>query len=180
MDFDLNSFASKLGAAESGNDYENKNNPRAYGRYQFTSGRLDDLKNKYSLPEWYNVDYFDAHPSSQDLYFSYHIQDITDYIYNNSLNDFEGMAIIAHNGHLAKINIYGLIAGAHLGGNTGLKNYLVNKYDANDGNKYVSDYVADFSNMFPENVPVSTNKNLWPLLFGGLIITGFIIRNEAK
>ena len=66
MDFDLNSFAAKLGARESDNNYENKKNPIAYGRYQFTVDRLNDLKNKFTLHELYGRDYFYSHHSLQD------------------------------------------------------------------------------------------------------------------
>ena len=184
MDFDLNSFAAKLGARESDNNYENKKNPIAYGRYQFTVDRLNDLKNKFTLPEWYGRDYFDSHHSLQDLYFSYHIQDILNYIQENSLNDFIGLDIISHSNNLGKINIYGLVAGAHLGGNYGLKRYLAeDHHDANDGRYYISDYVVDFSNEFQtEPVPdgSKTFAGLSYLLFGGLIITGIILYNETK
>lgn len=181
MDFDLNKFAYVLGDQESGNNYENKDNPIAYGRYQFTVPRLNTLMDNYSLPAWYNEDYFDSHHALQDLYFSYHVQDILNFVDTENLTRFIGIEKTSKGTkHTGKINIYGLVAGAHLGGNGGLNNYLLGRHDAFDGNKYVSDYVVDFSNIMssnttPEPVPAALNTLLPVLLFGGLIITGIIL-----
>ena len=182
----LNQFTDYLAARESGNSYNPQPpNPIAFGKYQFTAGRLNTLRDSYGLPNWINGNYFTDHPDLQEKYYQKHIQDLLKYIESYGYdNKYSGQFRTAHNGHSGKINIYGMLAGAHLGGKGGLADYLVRGIDHNDGRTYISDYVIDFSNKIKDNLNFASLNSLFDgkyLLFAGIIlafITGIYIETN--
>ena len=183
----LNAFSNYLAFRESRNSYNPQPpNPVAFGKYQFTAGTLDYLRNKYGLPNWINAGYFIDNPDLQEQYYSKHLQDLLSYIESKDyIQKYSGKNIISHNGTSAKINVYGMLAGAHLGGKGGLTNYLERGIDAQDGTSenpgtYVSDYIAEFSNKIQDlNFAGMFGNNY--LLFAGIIlafITGIYIETN--
>lgn len=142
-----NEFKNNLGQMESGNNYQEVNeNSGALGKYQFMPVRLNDLMQNYDLPIWYN--YFLGDPGLQELYFNQHVEDILNYVYSHDLDSFIGKQVVGTKkfpGMTSRITTEGLIAGAHLGGKFGLKNFLLNGINPDDGRTSISDYVAYFS-----------------------------------
>jgi len=142
--FGYDAFARQLGYSESSNRYD-VSFP-ALGRYQFTRDTIDTIQRQLNM----SVDTatFLTTPSIQDLFYRTYVKNILDNIYNSSLKTEIGKTITGKgNGITAIINIYGLVAGAWLGGIGGLNNLFYHNYDANDGHTYVSDYIAKFSRL---------------------------------
>ena len=145
--FDLNSYSEAIQSSESqgGGGYA-ANNGIAFGAYQFTRSTLDYLQQKYNLPSLNTFDNTTA--ALQDEYFQYFVNDILNFIQTNNLNQYIGSTVTGANAYpyQVQINIYGLVAGAHLGGETGLMNFLLYGIDSSDSNgTHISDYVAKFS-----------------------------------
>lgn len=151
MLIDLTTFKELLGYAESGGNYQAiypGSNP-AYGKYQFTRARLVDVSNRMGRVPPTESEFLN-NPALQELYFETHVQMILEYIDRNSLRQYEGMLVKGKNKypHIAIINLYGLVAGAHLGGEGGLRRFLQTgyQYDPADANgTHISDYIAKFS-----------------------------------
>lgn len=143
--FDLASYTKAIQDSESGGDYS-ANNGIAFGAYQFTQPTLDYLQQKYSLPILNQFD--NSTQSLQDKYFSYFVSDILNYIQTNGLETYIGQPVLGANKYpySVPINIYGLVAGAHLGGESGLNNFLLYGNDPSDSyGTHISDYIAKFS-----------------------------------
>ncbi len=145
FNFDINAYEQAIKDSESGGSYS-ANNGIAYGAYQFTQSTLNYLQQKYNLPA---LTIFDNSTANlQDQYFNAFVTDILDFINNNNLESYIGLPVIGANKYpyQVSINIYGLVAGAHIGGETGLLNYLQYNQDHSDSNgTFISDYIAKFS-----------------------------------
>lgn len=144
-------FKNLLGKSESSGDY-NIDLGQYWGKYQFGNSRRIDIARALGIKNPTRSEFI---PELQEKFFKKHVE-----LYENELSQkFSskiGIPITGkRNGTTAPINIFGLIAGAHLGGATNLKKLLMNNIDTNDdyynksgilikGN-YISDYVAYFS-----------------------------------
>tara|TARA_R100001163_G_C4984782_1_gene139586 strand:- start:73 stop:657 length:585 start_codon:yes stop_codon:yes gene_type:complete len=133
-------FKEDLAMSESSNKYDVVNDKGYMGKYQFGDARLEDFKNankdyKFTKKEFLND------PSLQEDVFSWHVEDINNYIDSRGLDKYIGTEI---NG--VTITRDGLIAGAHLGGKTGLKNFLSTGKDKEDSyGTSISEYITKFS-----------------------------------
>jgi len=145
FNFDINAYEQAIKDSESGGNYS-ANNGIAYGAYQFTQSTLNYLQQKYNLPA---LTVFDSSTASlQDKYFQSFVSDILDFINKNNLQQYIGFPVIGANKYpyQVPINIYGLVAGAHIGGEGGLENYLLYNQDHSDSDgTFISDYIAKFS-----------------------------------
>ena len=145
FNFDINAYEQAIKDSESGGSYS-ANNGIAFGAYQFTNSTLNYLQQKYNLPV---LTIFDNSTAAlQDKYFEAFVSDILDFINKSNLELYVGLPVIGANKYpyQVPINIYGLVAGAHIGGETGLQNYLLYGSDHSDSNgTYISDYIAKFS-----------------------------------
>ena len=136
-----NNFKEDLAMSESSNRSDVINNEGFMGKYQFGDDRLTDYRNETGLE--FNRDEFLNNESLQDQVFDWHVSDISKYIDNKDLNKYIGKTI---NG--IEITKQGLIAGAHLGGRYGMRQFLESngKKDPADKNKTkISDYIKKFS-----------------------------------
>jgi len=157
---DFEKFASAIRKRESSNNYEIVNQYGYMGAYQFGMARLCDLgytKRKEgttgysnSVFQWrtgYSKEYFLSNPDFQDRVFKQHCKDLIARI-EKSFSEHLGKRV---NG--IKITLSGLVAGSHLGGIGGIKNFLINHYDIHDQfGTGVSDYVKKFSGYNLENI----------------------------
>jgi len=150
FNFDINAYEQAIKDSESGGDYS-ANNGIAKGAYQFTQSTLNYLQQKYNLPA---LTVFDNSTASlQDEYFQSFVSDILDFINTNNLQQYIGFPVIGANKYpyQVPINIYGLVAGAHIGGETGLRSFLLYGIDHDDSpnhngtGTFISDYIAKFS-----------------------------------
>jgi len=147
--FNFDSYRQLLGKVESNNDYEAVNKSSgALGRYQFIPETLDYLRQKFSLDDWINANEFLHNHNLQDKYLQAFIKDNRDSIISKGLNVYLGETIkgrLLYPELTAKLNWYGLHAGSHLGGVTGLQRFLVSNIDADDRHAAISDYCVYFS-----------------------------------
>lgn len=180
--FEIQDFKRALGISEgSGNYtavYPKTGQPKtAFGLYQFTRPRLKEVAAALGeVPP--DPAAFLADPAMQEKYFAKHLNMILAAIEDNNLTRFIGLEISGANKwpRKNKINIFGLIAGAHLGGDTGLNTFLTTGYDAKDANgTYISDYISKFSEL-TEKKKVINNFDIIAGL-GALVLT-FIIMKE--
>lgn len=146
--FDLETFRFELGRSESSNNYKIVNGVGALGRYQFMPSTISDIAInilKIPIP---NEGQFLNNPQLQDRFFDANVNRIKSFMQEN-LSGFLGKKITGKkNGIVTTINIYGLIAGAWLGGMGGVQNLLRSGLDKSDGQTYISDYIAKFSLRF--------------------------------
>jgi len=150
-----------LGQMESGNDYSIINSIGAIGKYQFTTDTLNSLKQNYNLPAWISPSYFASRPDLQEKYINALIDDTLNFITRNNLTQYTGQQVtgsMRFKTITAKLNIYGMLAGAHLAGATNLKKFLTTGYNPNDGLTSLSDYAALFSSS------LSNFSNISPLI----------------
>lgn len=160
---DVYNYLAWLGKKESSNDYAAKNSIGALGKYQFMPATLNTLQTKYNLTKWISATNFLSNPALQELYALYHVKNSLTQIENAGLSQYIGKTITGGKrlrDVTAKINIYGLLAGIHLGGLGGLTDLLLKGKDRNDGDYAVSDYVAYFS----KNLDVKTDLNYLKLV----------------
>jgi hypothetical protein len=148
LDFNLDVFTTQLVGSESSDNYNPAYNGVAYGRYQFTIPTIKRIADELHI-KVPTVSEFLDNQNLQDIFFKEYVNDILYFISKKNLNDFIGQKITGKNTYkdiTTNINIYGLIAGAWLGGEMGLYNFLVNNKDVADKfNTYISDYVTKFS-----------------------------------
>jgi hypothetical protein len=143
---DKEKYKSLLALMESDNNYFISS--PALGKYQFTTGNLNSLKNLYSLPDWKNAATFVNSPQLQEIYFNALYIDSLNFIKQNNLEKYTGLVKTGSKRFktiTAPINIYGLLAAIHLSGGNNVKNYFVTGYDPNDGFTSLSDYLVYFS-----------------------------------
>lgn len=160
--FDEKKYIELLGLMESGNDYSIENSSGYLGRYQFGTSTLNSLQNTYNLPAWKNKTYFLSNPNLQDTYIKALIKDTLTYISKNNLAIYNGRVVtgsMRFKTIQAPLNIYGMLAAAHLAGAPALKKFLIDGTNPNDGFTSLSDYAALFSSK------LTGLSNLAPLIF---------------
>ena len=138
----LNSFQEKLKISESSGDYAVVNDEGYMGAYQFGNSRLKDFKK--ATNKKFNKKEFLSNPELQDEAFEWHVQDYRDRIKKKGLDKYVGTEI---NG--VPVTMDGLVAVAHLGGFTGMTNFLRfkgrGKSDEADSNgTTMTDYLRKF------------------------------------
>lgn len=169
MIFDFQTYKNLLGQSESSSDYATNTGNGAYGRYQFLESTINWIANILGqIPP--TIESFLSSPSLQDQYLNEYVNQSLKYIAQNGLENFIGRNIIGRGNKInTTINIYGLVAGAHLGGNGNLKRFLVDNIDASDhsniktGGTFISDYIAKFSDLFDEkkkSIPDAGNSSV--------------------
>ena len=150
-------FKEDLAISESSGNYDAVNEQGYMGKYQFGDARLKDFltanegydkdldKDKKIISTFKN-NFMDT-PSLQEDVMTWHVDDINSYIDSRDLNKYIGKEIGG-----VTITREGLIAGAHLGGRTGLKQFLDTgmKIHGDEDEKdtqgtYISDYIMKFS-----------------------------------
>ena len=144
---ELNIFKYSIGYTESGGKYNNDLG-EYWGKYQFGDARRRDIEAMLGLPHLTREQFT---PDMQEKFFSVHVQDIENKIFQNGLNKyFDKIITGASNKITAAVNKYGMIAGAHLGGFAGMKKYFTSggAYDPADSlGTHISDYVAKHSKL---------------------------------
>jgi hypothetical protein len=144
---EVNIFKKSLGISESGGKYDNDLH-EYWGKYQFGEARRKDIEQMLGLPHLTRAEFT---PEMQERFFTVHVQDIENKIYNAGLDKYFNTPIQGKsNSRVAQINKYGLIAGAHLGGFEGLKKHFSSNgvYDPADSfGTHISDYIAKFSSI---------------------------------
>jgi len=134
-------FKEEMAMSESSNKPNVVNTDGFMGKYQFGDDRLTDFQNDTGI-EFDRTDFLNDE-SLQDQVFDWHVNDISSYIDSNDLNSFIGKTI---NG--IKITKQGLIAGAHLGGKYGMRQFLETDGEYNPSDKNgtkISDYITKFN-----------------------------------
>lgn len=138
-------FRKKMRGSESSGDYSIRNDidggRRVLGGYQFLPARLDQYK--AATGEDFTEDQFLSDAGLQERVMDWHEQDLLDFVMKDGLDAYIGQNIAG-----AEITPSGLVAGAHLGGRTGLKRFLLTNGEYNKPDKYgtrISDYVAKFA-----------------------------------
>lgn len=151
VNFDYLSFADKLGYSESRNNYTIVNRIGALGRYQFMTTTISRVAIMAGLPVKLGQDFLNDH-TYQDMIYRSYVNIIIDYINLNNLDIYINDFVTGQKNNLTEqIDIYGMVAGAWLGGEGGLYNILVNQIDKNDNPQnpdqgtWISDYIAKFS-----------------------------------
>lgn len=145
---ELKIFKELLGLSESSGRYDivkYYNGQEYLGKYQFGKARMIDICKALNikLPDR-NV-FLNDH-ELQEKFFNTHVALIEQELKSTGLINFIGKELTGKTNKITtKINIYGLIAGRHLGGLVGLKNYLIKGVDVKDDRTYISDYVTYFS-----------------------------------
>ena len=144
--FNYQLFSKYLANRESSNNYQAQN-LIANGKYQFTVPTINQIASELNIvaPD---VNTFLNSPSLQEAFFVKYVSDILKQIIDLNLLQYLGQQM---NGQV--IDIYGLVAGAWLGGVGGLKNELVNNSETPDYlGTNISDYIALFSSYKISNV----------------------------
>ena len=156
MNFDLKTYKQLLGYRESSDSYLTNIGNGAYGKYQFLLPTIKSVARLLNIQEP-TVDEFLHNPKMQDRFLEALVYDSLNYLKNNNLEQFIGQVRTGSGNKITTpINIYGLIAGIHLGGAGNMREYLRNNLDKSDhtntqtGGTYISDYVTSFSEAFNE------------------------------
>jgi hypothetical protein len=146
-------------------NYQIQNPIGALGKYQFMPTTLNYLRDKYNLKDWDNSEKFLKDWALQETYFVKSVIDILSFIDSNNLKQYLNKTIsgsMRFKTITTKINIYGMLAGAHLAGTNNLKDYLESGHDPNDGFTSLSDYIAYFSLNLSD---LKFNNNLYVFAF---------------
>lgn len=133
-------FQIALKESESSGNYDVVNTEGFMGAYQFGNARLKDYKK--ATGEKFDNKTFIKDKKLQDKVFKWHTNDIKNYITKNKLDSYIGKEI---NGVLVTLN--GLIAVAHLGGNTGMRKFLQSNGEYNPSDS-VGTSLTDYLNKF--------------------------------
>ncbi|MEM3373356.1 MAG: hypothetical protein QXF76_04035 [Candidatus Anstonellales archaeon] len=153
---ELIEFRESLGYSESGNNYY-KDTGEYWGKYQFGEERRKDIEAILGLHHLTRQEFT---PDMQERFFSVHVNDIEKKLYNDKLDLYFGKEVTGKTNKItAKINKYGIIAGAHIGGYEGLKSFLKSNFvnDKKDSfGTYISDYVAKFSYLMDKKKLITT------------------------
>ncbi len=152
MTFNLDTYKNLLGYKESSGSYQTNTGNGAYGKYQFLPSTIRGIANLLNEMPPTITDFLNS-PQLQDRYLKALVEDSLSYIKNNNLKVFEGAEREGQGNKIkSKINIYGMVAGIHLGGAGNFRDYLTKGIDKSDntnrstGGTYISDYVTFFSN----------------------------------
>ena len=154
-------FKEDLAISESSGNYDAVNEQGYMGKWQFGEARLkdfltanegydEDLDKDKKIISTFKNNFMDT-PSLQEDVMTWHVDDINSYIDSRELDKYIGKKIGG-----VIITREGLIAGAHLGGRTGLMRFLNGgmkihgEHDKHDGSEkepgtYISDYIMKFS-----------------------------------
>ena len=135
-------FTDKMKKSESSGDYEVVNREGYMGAYQFGEDRLKDYKK--ATKSTFSKDEFLENEELQDKVFDWHVNDITEYMFEKGLDSWIGQKIQG-----VEVTKDGLIAVAHLGGKTGLKKFLESdgEYNPDDSQgTTLLDYLRKFGN----------------------------------
>lgn len=154
LTINLLQFRNILGISESGGNYtitypKGSPNPTAFGKYQFIKSRITDIALSFGERTPTPGEFLN-NAAMQERYFDRHVQLILSFIESNALHTYVGKPVTGKNKYkkTVSINLDGLVAGAHLGGQNGLKQFLQSNfvYDPGDAlGTHISDYVAKFS-----------------------------------
>ena len=150
-------FKEDLAISESSGNYDAVNEQGYMGKYQFGDARLTDFltanegydkdldKDKKIISTFKN-NFMDT-PSLQEDVMTWHVDDINSYIDSRELDKYIGKKIGG-----VTITKEGLIAGAHIGGRTGLREFLEtgmkihgDEDESDVLGTYISDYIMKFS-----------------------------------
>ena len=110
-----------------------------FGRVQFSRARLQEAKDAGAIPASMTPEQFMADKEAQIAAENWHFADIEEFIYEQGLDKYVGKKIKG-----IPITIQGMIAVAHLGGQTGLKRFITSNgaYDRADAyGTSLSDYL---------------------------------------
>ncbi len=135
-------FKDKLRDSESSGNYKAVNSLGYMGAYQFGKSRLKDYKDRYNTS--FTNEEFLADKKLQDEVFDWHVSDIRKGIKRNKLDQYIGQKI---NG--VAITEPGMVGVAHLGGFTGMKQFIRNLGEGDKQDDYgtkLSDYLDKFKN----------------------------------
>jgi hypothetical protein len=143
--FDFDYFANVLGASESSNNYDAENG-FAYGRYQFTAATFRRILSNLGEGDVSVSEFLTNHELQEKAYRGF-VNEIINYVVDTGLTMYLGTKITGKSNNIqTEINLYGLVAGAWLGGKAGLRDYLSTGNDKSDiYGTYISDYIAKFS-----------------------------------
>ena len=135
---DLIKFKQRLASKESTDNYTAVNKKGAIGKWQFTNGRLDDYMRE-NKTRFTRKDFLGSEQLQEKVY-DWHVKNMIDYIKEHKLEKYIGTTIKG-----TEITLEGMLGGAHIGGNAGLRKYLKTggTYNPDDGNKSISDYVKE-------------------------------------
>lgn len=138
-------FRKKMRGSESSGDYSVNNDisagRRVLGGYQFSPERLQDYRR--ATGEDFTEKEFLGDEGLQNRVMDWHEQDLLDFVMKEGLDAYIGQKIAG-----ADITPSGLVAGGHLGGRGGLKQFLMTNGEYNPADDYgtrISDYVAKFA-----------------------------------
>ena len=160
------SMLTQLGESESqGSGGYNAENSEGYvGKYQFGNDRLKDFRK--ATGQDFTMEQFKASPALQEEVVQWHRGDILDYAKTKGLDAYKGQTI---NGVL--INDDSMAAMAHLGGNSGMRQFIESggEYNPADSNgTSLRDYGLKFSGQLnqtsellndPTTNPISQTSN---------------------
>lgn len=151
---DTSGVREALRANESGGrtdvvDFNKEDGKDHVGLYQFGQGRLDDY-NKANGTSITTEQLKEMSAEEQERIADWHFDDIDAYIDSNNLEKYVGQTIGG-----VTITRSSMIAMAHLGGKSGMKQFLETdgKYDPSDGATKLSDYARDFAAEDPTTSP---------------------------
>jgi len=151
---DTSGVREALRANESGGrtdvvDFNKEDGKDHVGLYQFGQGRLDDY-NKANGTSITTEQLKEMSAEEQEKIADWHFDDIDAYIDSNNLEKYVGQTIGG-----VTITRSSMIAMAHLGGKSGMKQFLETdgKYDPSDGKTKLSDYARDFAAEDPTTSP---------------------------
>lgn len=136
----VDSLQEKLKFEESTNNYSIINDEGFMGAYQFGNDRLDDYRAAKNAT-FTNSEFID-NKELQDKVYKWHVADITKFINMNGFKKYIGQKIKG-----VPVTKDGMIAVAHLGGKTGLKEFLTTngEYNEQDSNgTSLLDYLRKF------------------------------------
>jgi hypothetical protein len=189
----VDDFSTRLGAAESSGNVAQPPNALGYaGLHQFGAPRLKDLGfytpgegenasgntwtgNKWSgtfnipgMPDVKTINDFLKGPNAkaaQDIVFANHVNDIDNKIRADGLTGYVGTTLPDG----TPITMDGMRAAAHLGGYTGMKNYVTSggKIDPDDGRTHLSTYMNRFAGAPSVAAPVQHTPAQLAIMGGG-------------
>lgn len=133
-----------------------------FGRGQFSRGRLQDAMRAGVIPQGTSPEAFMASPDMQRAVEAWHVADIERFIRDNGLDRFVGANIRGQD-----VTPGGMVAVAHLGGNSGLRRYLESGGAYNPADAFgtrLSDYMSGHGGTGPRqnalSAPVSDRNAL--------------------
>jgi hypothetical protein len=136
-------FRRALMRSESSGDYDAVNSEGYVGAYQFGPDRLADFSKAFGRDV--SMEEFQNSPELQDQVQSWHEQDVLQYAMDNNLDYYIGKEVGG-----VKVTPSSLIGMAHIGGKSGMRQFIESGGEYNPADKYgttISDYGQKFSDM---------------------------------